>query len=168
MIIRQGRNWSQLYKKTNEINGRNTRSQLVATAEKFNDFKVATGRNTYPIYYVYRRTALGVAGTSFKTTTFNAELVGCSFPIIFEFVTTFLNPASWRSTKQRVRFLVSRVASFVGAERFHDRVQLAIQSLTVDTTAGWSQCPPMVGRAGRVGGSLSFTHTAQSFVEVVR
>lgn len=158
MTDQQGRNWSRPYKKPNEINGRNTRSQLVATVKMSNDFNVATGRNTHPIYYVYRRAALGAAGTSLI-----AIMVGRSIIQTLKFITTFLNPSSWWKTGQRIRFVVNRVGPSIGLNVTFCSLSFLRSvihpSLFVFRSAdsdGWSQCRSILGRGRRAVGGYAF------------
>lgn len=158
MTNQQGRDWSQPYKKPNEINGRNIRSQLVATVKMSNDFNVATGRNTHPIYYVYRRAALGAAGTSLI-----AIIAGRSIIQTLKFITTFLNPSSWWKTGQRIRFVVNRVVPSIGLNVTFCSLSFLRSvihpSLFVFRSAdsdGWSQCRSILGRGRRAVGGYAF------------
>ncbi len=144
--------------------------------------KVATGRNTLSIYYVYMRAAFGAAARIIQTTKiefitpwlngiawcvttrnglvprhvlFNGlgmmVCVSRHCPANHQFTTPlFILATTWWSTKQRVRFVVSRVVSFIGLNVVVCSVNHLSLILTNDR---WSQCP-VIDRGGvhAVGG----------------
>ena len=146
--------------------------------------KVATGRNTLSIYYVYMRAAFGAAARIVQTTKiefitlwlngiawcvttrdglvprhvlFNGlgmmMCVSRHCPANHQFTRPlFILATAWWSTKQRVRFVVSRVVSFIGLN-----VVCSVNHLSlILTNDRWSQCPVIVRGDAHVVGGYAF------------
>ncbi len=118
---------------------------------------IPTGAVPTYIYYVYMRAAFGAAARIIQTTKseFIASLVVHQ---VMKFTTSlFILSTTWWPTKQRVRVVVVRVASFIGLNLLVRSVNHPSLFVTGSTDSdGWSQCPVIDGGGIHVVGGYAF------------